>query len=73
MTDPNEIANAIDCGGIIDYDGELVVRFLGRPAVGVSYSVDDNVINFPYRSLPLTDWLRGLHDDKLWSVEWVNR
>lgn len=73
MTNPSEIASAIDSGLITDYDGALYVKFLGRPADGVTYSVDENIIRFPYRSVPLTDWLRGLHDDKLWSVEWANK
>ena len=69
MLTPSDIANAIESGALTDGRFALVVKFLGRVATDVTYSIDKNIINFPYRSVTLTDWLRGLTDVKPWSVE----
>lgn len=74
MADPSEIADAIDSGGIIDYDGNLCVKFMGKQHPDIHYSVDENWIQFPCRRTVLTDWLRGLpKNDDLWSVVWANK
>ena len=72
MNDPNAIAGAIENGGISDYDGALYVKFNGAPTE-YKYSIDENFIQFPMWTYVLTDWLRGLGGDKLWSVYWANK
>lgn len=73
MTNPNEIADAIESGGISNYDGFLEIRFNGKPIITKKLDVDSNYIRFSQAEYKLTEWLRGLRGSRLWSVEWFNK
>ena len=78
MTDPIEIMRAIKRRDIIDYDGILEVKFLGRVHEKCKYSIAHNAIWFEFAKdkwyeHKLTSWLFGISKDDAWSVEWFNR
>lgn len=72
MTDPKEIARAIEEGYITDYDGFLEVLHDGQ-TVNAYSSIDEDVIRFMFATHVLTEWLLGLDGDVRWTVEWHNK